>query len=90
METSLRAPAEGHDEISRLGTNFNAMAERLQKRQARLTELDRLKSEFVSMVSHELRTPLSTIKALTRLLMRDGLDETKRREYLVGAFFCRH
>jgi signal transduction histidine kinase len=79
---SARAPAEGSDEISRLGMNFNAMAERLQKRQERFTELDRLKSEFVSTVSHELRTPLTTIKALTRLLMRDGLDETKRREYL--------
>jgi signal transduction histidine kinase len=62
--------------------NFNAMAERLQKREARLTELDRLKSDFVSTVSHELRTPLTTIKALTRLLMREGLDETKRREYI--------
>jgi signal transduction histidine kinase len=79
---SARAPTEGHDEISRLGANFNAMAERLQKRQERFTELDRLKSEFVSTVSHELRTPLTTIKALTRLLMRDGLDETKRREYI--------
>ena len=79
---SARAPTEGQDEISRLGMNFNAMAERLQKRQERLTELDRLKSEFVSTVSHELRTPLTTIKALTRLLMRDGLDETKRREYV--------
>ena len=79
---SARAPTEGQDEISRLGMNFNAMAERLQKRQERLTELDRLKSEFVSTVSHELRTPLTTIKALTRLLMRDGLDETKRREYI--------
>lgn len=79
---SARAPAEGRDEISRLGKNFNAMAERLQKRQERFTELDRLKSEFVSTVSHELRTPLTTIKALTRLLMREGLDETKRREYL--------
>jgi signal transduction histidine kinase len=55
---------------------------RLQKRQERFTELDRLKSEFVSTVSHELRTPLTTIKALTRLLMRDGVDETKKREYL--------
>ena len=79
---SARAPTEGKDEISRLGMNFNAMAERLQKRQERLTELDRLKSEFVSTVSHELRTPLTTIKALTRLLMRNGLDETKRREYI--------
>jgi signal transduction histidine kinase len=58
------------------------MAERLEKREARIAELDRLKSEFVSSVSHELRTPLTTIKALTRLLMRDGLDESKRREYL--------
>jgi signal transduction histidine kinase len=58
------------------------MAERLQEREERYAELDRLKSEFVSTVSHELRTPLTTIKALTRLLMRDGLDEKKRREYI--------
>ena len=79
---SARAPAEGRDEISRLGMNFNSMAERLEKREARFAELDRLKSEFVSSVSHELRTPLTTIKALTRLLMRDGLEEAKRREYV--------
>ncbi len=79
---SARAPAEGRDEMSSLGRNFNAMAERLQKREERYAELDRLKSEFVSTVSHELRTPLTTIKALTRLLMREGLDETKRREYI--------
>jgi signal transduction histidine kinase len=79
---SARAPAAGRDEISRLGMNFNAMAERLQKREERFAELDRLKSEFVSTVSHELRTPLTTIKALTRLLMREGLDEAKRREYV--------
>jgi len=79
---SARAPTEGQDEMSRLGMNFNAMAERLQKREARFAELDRLKSDFVSTVSHELRTPLTTIKALTRLLMREGLEETKRREYI--------
>ena len=79
---AARAPTEGQDEMSRLGMNFNAMAQRLQKREARLTELDRLKSEFVSTVSHELRTPWTTIKALTRLLMREGLEEKKRREYV--------
>lgn len=79
---SARAPSEGRDEISRLGASFNAMAERLEKREARFAELDRLKSEFVSSVSHELRTPLTTIKALTKLLMRRGLSEEKRREYI--------
>ena len=79
---SARAPAEGQDEISKLGVSFNSMAEQLEKREARYAELDQLKSEFVSGVSHELRTPLTTIKALTRLLMRDGIDDVKRREYL--------
>ena len=79
---SARAPTEGPEEIARLGVNFNFMAERLEKREARLDELDRLKSEFVSRVSHELRTPLTTIKALTRLLMRDEIEEEKRREYV--------
>jgi signal transduction histidine kinase len=79
---SARAPSSGEDEISRLGANFNSMAEHLQKREAHLAEIDRLKSDFVSGVSHELRTPLTTIKALTRLLMRGGLTEAKRQEYL--------
>ena len=79
---SVRAPAEGEDEVSQLGISFNAMAEQLEKREARFAELDQLKSEFVSSVSHELRTPLTTIKALTRLLMRDGIDDVKRHEYL--------
>lgn len=79
---SARAPTDGPEEIARLGVNFNSMAERLEKREARLDELDRLKSEFVSRVSHELRTPLTTIKALTRLLMREEIEEEKRREYV--------
>jgi signal transduction histidine kinase len=79
---SARAPTEGQDEISQLGISFNSMAEQLEKREARFAELDQLKSEFVSSVSHELRTPLTTIKALTKLLLRDGIDEVKRREYI--------
>lgn len=79
---SARAPAEGQDEISQLGVSFNSMAEQLEKREQRFAELDQLKSEFVSSVSHELRTPLTTIKALTKLLLRDGVDDAKRREYV--------
>ncbi len=35
----------------------------------RLTELDRLKDDFVSTVTHELRTPLTSIRALTEILL---------------------
>lgn len=74
--------ATGGDEIAALEKSFNRMAERIVERRKRLTEIDTLKSDFVSSVSHELRTPLTTIKALTRLLLRGELPEEKRREYL--------
>ena len=36
-------------------------------------ELDRLKSQFVSMVSHELRTPLTSIRASMQLVTADAM-----------------
>jgi signal transduction histidine kinase len=46
----------------------------------RLTELDRLKDQFVSNVSHELRTPLANVKLYLQLLTRGRPD--KRADYL--------
>lgn len=79
---SARAPIVEMPAIARLAASFNAMADRLEAREARLAEIDRIKSDFVSSVSHELRTPLTTIKALARLLTREGLAIDKRREYV--------
>ncbi|PJA60610.1 MAG: histidine kinase [Rhodobacterales bacterium CG_4_9_14_3_um_filter_71_31] len=49
----------------------------------RLTELDRMKDEFLSTVSHELRTPLTSIRAFTEL-MRDEpeMSVIQREEFL--------
>jgi signal transduction histidine kinase len=51
---------------------------------ARLAELDKLKSDFVSMVSHELRTPLGLIKGYVGTLLSPDLplDSTTAREFL--------
>ena len=65
-----------------MGTTFNKMVQELKERDERLTELDRLKSEFVSSVSHELRTPLTTISTLTHVLRHARTSEAERREYL--------
>ncbi len=46
----------------------------LEEANRRLTELDRLKSDFVSTVSHELRTPLTSIRSLSESLLAAGGD----------------
>ena len=49
----------------------------------RLTELDRLKDEFVSTVTHELRTPLTSVRSFSEIL-RDNpsLDLEERQNFL--------
>ncbi len=81
-DLSARAPIGAGGEIGELGETFNRMATQIKEREDRLTELDRLKSEFVSNVSHELRTPLTTIKTLTHVLQKTEPDAAEKHEYL--------
>jgi Na+/proline symporter/signal transduction histidine kinase len=55
----------------------------LRAANARLTELDRLKDDFVSTVTHELRTPLTSIRAFTEILLdQPDVDAEQRRKFL--------
>jgi signal transduction histidine kinase len=80
-DLTARAPRVGAGEIGDLGTAFNTMATQIAEREERLTELDRLKSEFVSSVSHELKTPLTTIKLLAHLLQRNDVANDEKLDY---------
>jgi len=80
-DLTSRAPKLGGGEIGDLGTAFNTMATQIAEREERLTELDRLKSEFVSSVSHELKTPLTTIKILAHLLQRRDVADDEKIDY---------
>lgn len=80
-DLSARAKTGESGEIGDLGSTFNTMANQIVEREERLTELDRLKSDFVSNVSHELKTPLTTIKLLAHLLQRAELVNEERIDY---------
>lgn len=59
-----------HDQLEQ------AVADRtreLQEANARLLELDKLKSSFLSTASHELRTPLTSILGFAKLIRRDAI-----------------
>jgi len=56
------------------------LAERLRVANEKLKELDRLKSEFLSMASHQLRTPLSIIKGYLHTLQTGKVGEISDKQ----------
>ncbi len=69
-----RLPVRGEDEIARLGSTFNSMAEALQRQIRQLEDLSRVQQRFVADVSHELRTPLTTVRMAADVLF-DGRED---------------
>ena len=48
----------------------------------RETEVDRMKSEFLTTAAHELRTPMVSVFGFTELLLHRPVDEERRRDML--------
>lgn len=63
------------NEIGKLHTTFNAMAQRVLSNFEELKSLDAARSDFLSIVSHELRTPLTSIKGSLSLLKSGVVKE---------------
>ncbi|GAC1685780.1 MAG: hypothetical protein NVS9B3_04100 [Gemmatimonadaceae bacterium] len=61
------------DEFGRLAQSFSSMSRQL-------AELDRLKSEFVSIASHELKTPINVILGYLQLIAEGAYGDTTPRQ----------
>ncbi|MCW2742522.1 MAG: mtrB [Blastococcus sp.] len=67
-ELEERMTVRGEDDLARLATSFNAMADSLQRQITQLEGLSQLQQRFTSDVSHELRTPLTTVQMAADVL----------------------
>jgi two-component system sensor histidine kinase MtrB len=63
-----RLVVRGEDDLARLASSFNAMADSLQRQITQLEGLSQLQQRFTSDVSHELRTPLTTVQMAAAVL----------------------
>jgi signal transduction histidine kinase len=77
FDHSLRIRETRNDEFGRLAQSFATMTRQL-------TELDKLKAEFVSIASHELKTPINVILGYVQLLQEGVFGDVpeKQREVL--------
>ena len=72
---SQKITLKGHDELVRLGQEFNELAERLEGSEQR-------RRQFVSDASHELKTPLASIKLLSDSILQNEMDPATEREFI--------
>ncbi|RKI25913.1 sensor histidine kinase [bacterium 1xD8-6] len=79
-EYSERIWTKGSDEISELASDFNLMAEQVEKKIAELSDAARQKEDFTANFAHELKTPLTSVIGYADMLYQRDLPREEVRD----------
>lgn len=77
---SRRVRVKSGDEVGRLATEFNTMADQLEKSMEEMKLSMERQEEFMGSFAHELKTPMTSIIGYADLLRSQDLPEQDRRE----------
>lgn len=77
---SVRTTIKTNDELDQLSNAFNRMVSALSKMDEERLQLDKAKSEFLSITSHELRTPITPLKAQLQMLQQEYFGKLTEKQ----------
>lgn len=81
---SVSQEIQRRKEVQSLATKLEHSNADIQKANIRLKELDRTKSEFLSVASHELNSPMAVIKGYLHMILYEGFGKVDKnaKQYL--------
>src|SRR5690625_332795 len=71
---SVSLPIDRQDEIGELAKSFQQMT-------VKLSQLDRMRKQFINDVSHDFQTPLQNIKGYVNLLKNEHISQDDKQTY---------
>lgn len=76
----VRSNIKTGDELEELGNAFNKSTEQLQKMDNDRGQIDKAKTEFLSITSHELRSPMTPMKAQLQMVLGNYFGKLNKEQ----------
>jgi signal transduction histidine kinase len=71
---------KSQDELGRLASSFNAMAEKIESDVTELHQQDQMRRDLVANIAHDLATPLTAIQGFSEALADDVITDPQERQ----------